>query len=294
MEKIIEIAANVSTPLALAGLVAAFLFFIVRKVLSMEVFSKLSKNHSFELLKGIINKLVWLSAFTILLGFLGYIFVYVFDNKGVEPSKDKLPEQTILYIKSGRFEPMPTFFVKEQEGFKNDFYETSFLYITVLNTGSSDLFITSMEVIDVNSTGIMSNSFSSAGLSKDISKNKPVKIPAGKEVEISFSGGIKFNGLVGELNLNQLKAEYYFTETSPKMSSRTKLIDELNLHLKTILKGDAILHVKLFSNRKNLIAEHDFTITKGTGIFDHTGKIQHPYFLGELIHWLRSPYSKNT
>ncbi|EGQ8020001.1 hypothetical protein KIN38_22450 [Vibrio sp. B511a] len=207
------------------------------------------------------------------------------------PSDEKT---SALYIKGARFEPVHNFFISNYQGVPNDLYETSFLYLTVLNVSDADIYITSLEVIDVNKRGILSSSYSSAGLSDDISKNTVVNIPAGKEVEIGYSGGFKFSGLVKELDLKSFSKEYYFSDTYPKFSSRTNLVQEFNNRLENVLGGEAKIKVKLYAGNRVLIHEHVFDITNGTDIFEKSGKLQHSFMLGDLIHHLNSPYSKEV
>ncbi|WP_202408571.1 hypothetical protein [Vibrio tetraodonis] len=199
-----------------------------------------------------------------------------------------------LYIKGARFEPVHNFFVAEYQGLPNGLYETAFLYFTVLNVSGSDVFITSLDVVDVDKRGVLSNAYSSSGLSGDISKNTVVRIPAGQEVELGYSGGFKFSGLVKSLNLDTFLEEYYFSNTSSKISSRTNLVQEFNDKLATVLGGETKIRIKLYVGNQTPIAEHEFDITEGTDIFETNGKIQHSYFLGDLIHHLNSPYSKDT
>lgn len=206
-----------------------------------------------------------------------------------------LDEKTsALYIKGARFEPVHNFFIPNYQGFPNDFYETSFLYFTVLNVSDADVYITSLEVVDVNKRGVLSNSYSSAGLSGDISENTVVNIPAGKEVEIGYSGGFKFSGLVKTLDLASFSREYYFSDTSPKLSSRTNLVQEFNNSLENVLGGETKIKVKFYTGNRDLIHEHVFDITNGTDLFEKSGKIQHSFMLGDLIHHLNSPYSQEV
>lgn len=232
------------------------------------------------------NKIGALGSLASIVG-LFLFFVPLIFNKANDPVVT-----SDLYIKSARFRPMETFFLRPVEGEVNDFFETAFLYITVLNLGDSDLFLTSMEVADVDSKGILSNAYSSSGLGPDISKNTPVRIPAGKEVELSFSGGFKFNGMVDLFDLDRLSKEPYFSDLSPRISLRNDLVEEFNEILVSLFSGQANIRVAFYVGNENLLTEHDFTITKGVDIFDNTGKVQHSYFLGDLIHWLRSPYSE--
>jgi len=75
MEKIFDIAANVSTPLALAGVIATILFFILKSLISKNVFQTLSKSHSANIIGLIVRRLTVISIIAMLLGFIGFIFV---------------------------------------------------------------------------------------------------------------------------------------------------------------------------------------------------------------------------
>lgn len=237
------------------------------------------------------NKIGAIGSISSIVG-LALIFIPLNSDEN-NPKIDQLFAQENLYVKSARFEPMHSFFVKDYNGHKNDFYETAFLHIKILNLSNQDILITSMEVVDINNRGILSSAYTNSGLGPDVSKNKPIKISAGNEIEIGYSGGFKFNGLVSLFDLKKLSNEYYVENVSPRISQRNNLVIELNQKLKILLSGDSNIKLKLFSGRKVLIAEHVFNVTDGTDIFDDTGKIQHSYFLGDLIHWLRSPYSKD-
>ncbi|ENQ1533242.1 hypothetical protein ACEOHI_004629 [Vibrio parahaemolyticus] len=203
-------------------------------------------------------------------------------------------EKSALFIKGARFEPVHNFFISNYQGFPNDLYETSFLYLTVLNVSDADVYITSLEVIDVNERGVLSNSYSSAGLGDDISKNTVVNIPAGKEVEIGYSGGFKFSGLVKTFDFSSFSKEYYFSDTPLKFSSRTNLVQEFNNRLENLLGGETNIKVKLYTGNHVLVHEHVFDITNGTDIFEKNGKVQHSFMLGDLIHHLNSPYSQEV
>jgi hypothetical protein len=75
--KIFEIASNVSTPLALAGFLAAAFFLIVRGIVSRNIFPALTARLSSEIIKLSIICLFILSLVAMLLGFAGFIFVRV-------------------------------------------------------------------------------------------------------------------------------------------------------------------------------------------------------------------------
>jgi len=73
MEKALEIASNVSTPLALAGLMSSLMFFILKQILSSGLLSKSSSKQSAGLLKLIIDRFFVLSLVAMVLGFIAYL-----------------------------------------------------------------------------------------------------------------------------------------------------------------------------------------------------------------------------
>ncbi len=73
MEKIFEIATNISTPLGLAGLFAAIFFYIARQLISARLFPKLTRHLSSDIIKLIITYLFVLSLVAMVLGFGGYV-----------------------------------------------------------------------------------------------------------------------------------------------------------------------------------------------------------------------------
>ena len=73
MKEILEIASNVSTPLALGGLIAAIFFLILRQIIAKNIFPTLTKAVSGDILKLIINRLFMLALVAMVLGFAGYI-----------------------------------------------------------------------------------------------------------------------------------------------------------------------------------------------------------------------------
>lgn len=80
MTEIIEIATNVSTPLALGGLVAAIFFFILRKIVAKNIFPKLTKSLGAGILKLIIERLFVLALVAMVLGFAGYVIDIAFGG----------------------------------------------------------------------------------------------------------------------------------------------------------------------------------------------------------------------
>ncbi len=73
MEKIFDIATNISTPLMLAGFFAAAFFFIARQVVKANIFPQLTKQLSGDIIKLIIHRLFILALIAMILGFIGYI-----------------------------------------------------------------------------------------------------------------------------------------------------------------------------------------------------------------------------
>ena len=80
MEKLFEIATNVSTPLALSGLIATICLFAIKIIISKNIFPELTKQLSAVIIKSIINNLFMLAYISLLLGFLGWIISKVIDN----------------------------------------------------------------------------------------------------------------------------------------------------------------------------------------------------------------------
>jgi len=75
MNRIFEIAANISTPLALAGFFAAVFFFIVRQIIKRNIFPKLTAHLGADIIKLILLYLFVLSLVAMVLGFAGFIIV---------------------------------------------------------------------------------------------------------------------------------------------------------------------------------------------------------------------------
>lgn len=92
MEKVIEIASKVSTPLGLAGLIAAFVFFVFIQILRKNIFPALTKALSASIIVLIIKMLFILALVAMILGFAGFIVSRTWpDNEGRRPA----PEQTV-------------------------------------------------------------------------------------------------------------------------------------------------------------------------------------------------------
>jgi hypothetical protein len=94
MSSIVEIASKVSTPLALSGLIAAFLFYIFRQILTKNIFPKLSAALSGTIITSIIQNLFILALVAMFLGFAGYVISLLVN-------KDKPPDSITISIPSG-------------------------------------------------------------------------------------------------------------------------------------------------------------------------------------------------
>lgn len=94
MSSIVEISSRVSTPLALAGIIGAFLYLIYRQIIARNIFPKLTKALSGAIIQNIINKLFILALVAMFLGFTAYL-VNVFAGSS------KPPDSAAVTIPSG-------------------------------------------------------------------------------------------------------------------------------------------------------------------------------------------------
>ena len=77
MNKVFEIAANISTPLMLAGFIAAAFFLIIRQILKMKLFPKLTRLLSAKMIELIIERLFILTLVAMILGFAGFVLTVI-------------------------------------------------------------------------------------------------------------------------------------------------------------------------------------------------------------------------
>lgn len=80
MGKLFQTAANVATPLALAGLFGMAFFLILRQLLGKNIFSKFTSENSKEVVIKIIDRLFVLSLVALVLGAFAFILPYVLAN----------------------------------------------------------------------------------------------------------------------------------------------------------------------------------------------------------------------
>lgn len=99
MEKILEIASNVSTPLGLGGLIVGALFLIFRQILSLKIFPQLSRQFGGKIIIKIINTFLILALVAIILGFISYVLPTVLSSY--------YPELDREYVDVGTDEDQP-------------------------------------------------------------------------------------------------------------------------------------------------------------------------------------------
>lgn len=87
MQGIKELAANVDTPLSLAGLTLAIVFYILKEIINRNIFPSLSRSFSKEVLVLIINRLFVLALIAMCLGFVAFI---------IPPPDPVLPEKRLI------------------------------------------------------------------------------------------------------------------------------------------------------------------------------------------------------
>jgi hypothetical protein len=72
MNSVLRTIADVSAPLALAGLLASFLFYIIREIIKAKLIPAVTKKHALTIILAIINKLFILSLVALVMGILTY------------------------------------------------------------------------------------------------------------------------------------------------------------------------------------------------------------------------------
>ncbi|HVR40223.1 MAG TPA: hypothetical protein VMU84_14100, partial [Thermoanaerobaculia bacterium] len=97
MDRILEIATKVATPLALAGLIIGVLFLLFRQVLAKKIFPKLLRNQSAAVIHKIIDRMFVLALVAILLAVVAYIaglFAKASQKPGNSSGRDSEPAPT--------------------------------------------------------------------------------------------------------------------------------------------------------------------------------------------------------
>lgn len=75
MNALFEIASAVKTPLALAGIVVVALYLIFKAILKLNIFPKLARKDTFQLINRIMTYLFILALIAIVLGFVSYMVI---------------------------------------------------------------------------------------------------------------------------------------------------------------------------------------------------------------------------
>lgn len=98
MNSIFDIASKVATPLALAGLFGAILFFTLRRILQAHFVSQVGKNQSAQILLRIINYLFILCLVGMILGFAGYVLRFSRPEIPQSDNKSKTKAEQIVEL----------------------------------------------------------------------------------------------------------------------------------------------------------------------------------------------------
>jgi hypothetical protein len=118
MDRLLEIASSVSTPLALSGLIAAIFFLILRQLLAKNIFPQLTRAVGGDVLKLIIGRLFILALIAMILGFAGYIVTIAF------PKEEKPPDSITVNLPGGLTLRDAIKFLAQIENFSADIKES--------------------------------------------------------------------------------------------------------------------------------------------------------------------------
>jgi uncharacterized protein YjbI with pentapeptide repeats len=86
MNQLFQIASSVSTPLAIAGFLAAVVFLIFRQILAKDIFPKLTAALGSTLIRAIIDRLFYLTLAALILGFIGFLAKPILEKFNFEPT----------------------------------------------------------------------------------------------------------------------------------------------------------------------------------------------------------------
>lgn len=82
---ILDEATRISTPLALSGLFAVIVFFILKQIIAKDIFPAFTRSSSFKILHVIINRLFILALVAMTLGFVGYVLPEILSKNSHPP-----------------------------------------------------------------------------------------------------------------------------------------------------------------------------------------------------------------
>lgn len=84
--KILSVAKKLKKPLSISGLVFIVLYLIYDKVLSLDIFEKLSSESTFTTINNILNKVYWLAIIALILGVVSYLVTFLIKSKNKKES----------------------------------------------------------------------------------------------------------------------------------------------------------------------------------------------------------------
>lgn len=119
MEGLFRIASQVSSPLALGGLIATIFFLILRQIIAKNIFPELTRAVGGDILKLIIERLFLLALIAMILGFIGFVFTTVWSGTGKTKGQDSIN----VTLQSNMTFKQATEFLADLDHFTVDFKE---------------------------------------------------------------------------------------------------------------------------------------------------------------------------
>jgi len=101
MDPILSIGANISTPMMLAGFVAAAFFLVTRLVLQKNIFPALTRSLSANIIRLVIERFFWLAMVGMVLGFAGFVLGKVVPQTAEHKFAAPHPDMIKLSFESG-------------------------------------------------------------------------------------------------------------------------------------------------------------------------------------------------
>lgn len=101
VERIFQTASDVSTPLALAGLFASIIFFILKQIIAKNIFPELSRVASALIIRQIVDRLFYLALLAMVLGFISYLSTPLLDKISPTVSIEEKINKNIATLSSG-------------------------------------------------------------------------------------------------------------------------------------------------------------------------------------------------
>jgi len=161
MKEIFLLASSVSTPLALSGLFAIIFFYLIKQVLSKNIFPVLTGKFSSNIIKLIIHYIFIISFIAMVLGFAGYIAPLLNDkgslvnenniniNKEISKKKTEAPEERAKDIVTSYFNLNNIDIHKViWNNFSSSGAEGFYIYYNNLERGFIDVFTVHLDKIE--------------------------------------------------------------------------------------------------------------------------------------------------